>query len=178
MPYTDDEIIRRVRGGDLNAYGSLIDRYQQRLVAAAHHLLGDLDTARDAVQETFIEAFRHLEQLRDVAHLRAWLYGILRHRVHAHLAKRRHTVSWDEEMASEWYAPEADDVRVDLPALLAHLPVADREALAARYLLDLSYDEVARVLDTTPKNARVRVCRAKERLRALLAQTDEKEVGR
>lgn len=176
MPYSDDEIVRRVREGDLNAYGMLIDRYQQRLVASAHHLLGNLDAARDAVQETFIEAYRHLAQLRDVAHLRGWLFGILRHRVHAHLAKERRTVSWDEEMAEEWYQPERPEDGMDLPALLARLPVADREALAARYLLDLSYDEVARVLGTTPRNARVRVCRAKERLRALLAQMEE-EVG-
>lgn len=174
---TDEEIVRRVRGGDIEAYGLLIDRYQQRLTAAAHHLTGDLDAARDAVQETFIEGYRHLASLQDAARVGGWLYGILRHRVHAWLARRRPTVSWEEEMVEEWYLPAEPTEGVDLPALLSHLPVADREALAARYLLELSYDEVAAQLGCTPQNARVRVCRAKERLRALLART-EKEVGR
>jgi len=60
---------------------------------------------------------------------------------------------------------------------LAQLPAADRDALAARYLMELSYDEVANALGTTPQNARVRVCRVKERLRQVLGQA-EKEVGR
>ncbi|MHB9132217.1 MAG: RNA polymerase sigma factor [Armatimonadota bacterium] len=176
MPYTDTELVRRVREGDLDAYGALIDRYQQRLVAAAHHLAGDLDAARDAVQETFIEAYRHLDQLRDVEKLGGWLYGILRHRVHAWLSRRRPSVSWDEEMVEEWYLPMEMETPHDLPELLSRLPAADRDALAARYVLDLSYDEIAGMLDTTAQNARVRVCRAKERLRTLLAHAEE-EVG-
>lgn len=176
MPYTDEQIVRRVREGDLHAYGLLIDRYQQRLVASAHHLLGDLDTARDAVQETFIEGYRHLGKLHDASRAGAWLYGILRHRVHAHLTRRRPTVSWDEEQAEEWCVSAPAEEHIDLPELLARLPITDREVLAARYLLDLSYEEIARTLDITPENARVRVCRAKERLRALLERT-EKEVG-
>lgn len=176
MPYSDEEIVRRVRSGDVNAYGTLINRYQQRLTAAAHHLVGDLDAARDAVQETFIEAYRHLDALRDPSRIGAWLYGILRHRCHAWLSRRRPTVSWEDEMVEEWYLPADAEAHIDLPDLLSQLPVADRDALAARYLLDLSYDEVAAIIGTTPQNARVRVCRAKERLRALLAVA-EKEVG-
>ena len=176
VPYTDTEIVRRVREGDLDAYGVLIDRYQQRLVAAAHHLLGDMEAARDAVQETFIAGYRHLDQLREVAQLGGWLYGILRHKVYDQLSRQRATISWEEEMGEEWVISDEPAAEHDLPALLARLPVADREALAARYLLDLSYDEVARVLGTSAQNARVRVCRAKERLRILLAHAEE-EVG-
>ncbi len=176
MPYSDEEIVRRVRGGDLSAYGLLIDRYQQRLVASAHHMLGDLDAARDAVQETFIAAYRRLDQLRDVSRLGGWLYAILRHRVHDQLAKRRPSVSWEEEMVEEWYLPALPEDGVDLHELLNRLPAADRDALSARYLQELSYDEMAKVLGTSAKNARVRVCRAKERLRLLLARAEE-EVG-
>lgn len=173
---TDEQIVRRVRQGDLDAYGELIERYQRRLVAAAHHLVSDEDAARDIVQETFIEAYRHLEQLRDAAKVGAWLYGILRHRAYSWLASRRPTVSWEEESVDEWFVAADPAERVDMTALLAGLPAADRDALAARYLMDLSYNEVAKALGTTPQNARVRVCRAKERLRNLLDRA-EKEVG-
>ncbi|MHB0939316.1 MAG: RNA polymerase sigma factor [Armatimonadota bacterium] len=173
---TDEQIVRRVRQGDLDAYGELVERYQRRLVAAAHHLVGDEDAARDVVQETFIQAYRHLEQLRDAAKVGAWLYGILRHRAHSWLAARRPTVSWEDESVDEWFVAADPAERVDMTALLAGLPAADRDALAARYLMDLSYDEVAKALGTSPQNARVRVCRAKERLRNLLDRA-EKEVG-
>lgn len=76
----------------------------------------------------------------------------------------------------EWFIAADTAERVDLTALLGQLPAADRDALAARYLMDLDYDEVAKALGTTPQNARVRVCRAKERLRNLLDRA-EKEVG-
>ena len=173
---TDEQIVRRVRQGDLDAYGELVERYQRRLVAAAHHLVGDEDAARDVVQETFIQAYRHLEQLRDAAKVGAWLYGILRHRAHSWLASRRPTVSWEDESVEEWFVAADPAERLDMTALLAGLPTADRDARAARYLMDLSYDEVARALGTSPQNARVRVCRAKERLRNLLDRA-EKEVG-
>jgi RNA polymerase sigma-70 factor (ECF subfamily) len=173
VPYSDAEIVRRVREGDLNAYGTLIDRYQQRLVAAAHHLLGDLEAARDAVQETFIDGYRHLDQLRDVSGLRGWLFGILRHKVYDQLSHKRATISWEDEMATEPVSRDGLELEQDLPELLAQLAAADRDALAARYLLDLSYDKVARVLGTSANNARVRVCRAKERLRELLAHHEE-----
>lgn len=173
MPHTDEQIVRLVREGDRDAYGLLVDRYQRRLTAAAHHLLADADAARDVAQETFIEAYRHLDQLRDAARVGAWLYGILRHRAHAWLSRCRPTVSWEEASVDDWYVEVDPAERTDLPALLAHLPVADREALAARYLLDLSYDEVARILHTTTQNARVRVCRAKDRLRSLLDRADK-----
>ncbi|MHB9026321.1 MAG: RNA polymerase sigma factor [Armatimonadota bacterium] len=176
MPKSDEEIVRRVREGDLHAYGQLIDRYQQRLTAAARHLVGDLETARDIVQETFIEAYRHLDGLRDAARIGGWLYGILRHRAHAALVRRRSTVSWEEEGAAEWFTAPDPGERIDVPELLSRLPVADREVLAARYLLELDYDEIARLIGATPQNTRVRVCRAKERLRALLARAEE-EVG-
>lgn len=176
MPYSDAEIVRRVREGNLNAYGTLIERYEQRLVAAAHHLLGDLEAARDAVQETFIDGYRHLDSLRDAASLSGWLYGILRHKVYDQLAHKHATVSWEDEMPEEPCDRQETESAYDLPELLSHLPVADRDALAARYLLDLSYDQVAKVLGTTAQNARVRVCRAKERLRELLANQQE-EVG-
>lgn len=176
MPYTDAELVRRVRDGDHGAYGQVIDRYQQRLIASAHHLLGELDLARDAVQETFIEGYRHLRDLREPTRLGAWLFSILRHRAYDLLSKRRHAISWEEEMADEWYAPAEMDESIDLPELLSRLPVNDREVLAARYLQELSYDEIAHVLGINAKTARVRVCRAKERLRALLARAEE-EVG-
>ncbi|HOF89322.1 MAG TPA: sigma factor, partial [Armatimonadota bacterium] len=80
MPETDMVLVGRVRRGDLNAYGAIIARHQGRLHAAARHLLGEEEAARDAVQETFIEAYRHLDQLRDPSRLGSWLYGILRHR--------------------------------------------------------------------------------------------------
>lgn len=172
MPISDADIVRRVRAGDTNAYGLLVERYQGRLTAAARHLLGDEELALDAVQEAFIEGFRHLEQCRDTTRVGGWLYGILRHRAHGLLEHRSPTISWDEEMADNWYVPPECERSLDLPELLALLPLADREALAARYLLDLSYDEVAAMLGTSAQNARVRVCRAKERLRVLLHTTE------
>lgn len=172
MQPTDAQLVTRVRRGDLDAFGSLIQRHQGRLHAAARHLLGDEEAARDAVQETFIEAFRHLDQLRDPARLDGWLYGILRHRAFAWLARRRPTVSWDEECAEEWYVTDGPEERIDLPALLDRLPAEDRDVLAARYLLELSYDEIAGLLSISNQAARVRVCRAKGRLRAVLDRAE------
>jgi RNA polymerase sigma-70 factor (ECF subfamily) len=168
---SNEHLVRQVRRGNLDAYGTLIARYQTRLYAAACQSMPDHDAARDAVQETFIEAYRHLHDLRTPAHLGAWLYGILRHRVHAWREKQRPTVPWED--AEAWVTADGPSEGHDISSLLALLPDEDRDLLAARYLLELSYAEIAGQFGITQEAARVRVCRAKGRLRALLAYAGE-----
>src|SRR5262245_34335796 len=76
----DAEVVRAVLGGDREAFRLLVERYQRPLLASARHILGDAEMAQDAAQETFIEAYRALGNLKEPAKFRAWLYGILRHR--------------------------------------------------------------------------------------------------
>lgn len=72
----DDEAIRRCLAGDREAFGELVERYKRPLYAVAYRLLSDSGLAEDAVQETFLRAYRALGRFRQGDPLAPWLYRI------------------------------------------------------------------------------------------------------
>src|SRR5436190_17425244 len=88
---SDAELARRVRGGDISAYGVLVSRYRDRLGRYAVHMIGNREDAEEALQDTFVRAYRSLARC-DAPRFGAWLYGILVNRCRttgARAARRR-----------------------------------------------------------------------------------------
>src|SRR5213594_3867514 len=89
---SDAELVRRIRTGDIGAYGALVSRYRDRLGRYALHMLGDREDAEEALQDSFVRAYRSLARCDDPARFGAWLYGILVNRCRttgARAARRR-----------------------------------------------------------------------------------------
>src|SRR5260370_1698769 len=89
---SDAELVRRVRAGDTVAYGALVSRYRDRLGRYAVHMIGDREDAEEALQDSFVRAYRSLQRCDDPARFGAWLYGILVNRCRttgARAARRR-----------------------------------------------------------------------------------------
>ena len=149
-------------------FDDLVRRYRQPLAAAAYQLCGDREAAQDIVQETLLDAYRGFEGLREPAKAGAWLYAILRRKAAAHRRARRP----ESELVVEPAAPDGNGaaslVRQIVIEQMAKLPEEDREILAGKYLLGLSYRELAESLDIKEGALRVRCLRAKERLRKCL----------
>jgi RNA polymerase sigma-70 factor, ECF subfamily len=164
----DQALIEATLQGDTEAFGALVRKYQRALVAAARHLSRSTEDAEDLAQEALVDAYRHLRSLKDRTRFRAWLFGILRHKCLTFLQQRRPEGVPLDDMAEELPAPSRED-GVEVAALLDGLPLAYREVLAARYLQELSYAEIAVALGTNENAVRVRCCRAREHLRALFA---------
>jgi RNA polymerase sigma-70 factor (ECF subfamily) len=172
---TDVELVTAVRGGETDAFALLVDRYQDRVVSAAYHLVGDRDAAEDLAQDAFVEAFRQIRRLRDPARVGAWLHGIVQ-RLSYKWLRRQTRITSVENDTFEGLAAKADllDEPGELCHLLNELPEQYRQVLAARYLEDLDYDEIAAMLGTTVNNVRVRCHRAKNRLRELFEAIDQR----
>lgn len=80
----DAELVELCLGGDRQAYRSLVERYQSLVCAVAFSGCGDLHQSEDIAQEAFVEAWRHLPELKDARRVRPWLCGIAqRDRVNA-----------------------------------------------------------------------------------------------
>jgi RNA polymerase sigma-70 factor (ECF subfamily) len=177
MERGDAEIVAAVLAGDREAFRVLIERYQRPLLASARHILGDPELAQDAAQEAFIEAFRALGNLKDRQKFRSWLYGILRHRcLKIRDAAGPATLPYDESYdtpVEDVYALSGQDGSV--VGLLRQLPREDRELLAARYVQQLSYGEIADALQMNSGAVRVRCFRARERLRQLIAREEARQ---
>src|SRR5947207_16030153 len=89
---TEDKLAIRCRGGDSAAFDALVDRYQQRLFRFAYRLLRDRSEAEDAVQETFVRAFRGLTSYRPDGFFSSWIYRIALNECRRRMRGRKVTV--------------------------------------------------------------------------------------
>lgn len=171
MP-ADKELVARVRLGDRNAYGVLVQRHQHALYRHCRGMGLDHDTALDLVQDTFIRGYTRLADCRDPAHVRAWLFRILRNRCLDHLKNARTlTVSLadvSDADLGERRATAAGDLGVTLQDALHRLPVALREAFLLKHDAGYSYEEIAGMTGANTSAVKMRVHRARETLRELL----------
>ena len=76
MASTDEELVARSRGGDLDSFNQLVLRWQRPIYALAYRVIGREEDARDVCQETFMRAFRALGGFKGQAKFSSWLYRI------------------------------------------------------------------------------------------------------
>ena len=164
----DKALIEATLSGNVEAFGTLVRQYQNVLVASARHLTRNAEDAEDLAQEALVDAYRNLRSLKDRGKFRAWLFGILRHKCLTYFERRGPDAVPLDNYAESLPAPEAMG-GAELADLLDGLPLAMREILAARYIQELSYEEIAETLGTSVNVVRVRCCRARERMREIFA---------
>jgi RNA polymerase sigma-70 factor (ECF subfamily) len=160
--------------GDREAFSYLVGQYQARLISSAFQIVGNAEDAKDLSQESLIEAYRRLPELKDPSKFRPWLFVILRNKCFRHLQRLRPTVPLDA--CQEVAAPVP--VETSITDYLQSMSLGDREILAARYLQEMDYGEIAEVLGISINAATVRCARARERLRKIVQNAEEAEARR
>jgi RNA polymerase sigma-70 factor (ECF subfamily) len=170
----DAEVVARILGGDTEAFGLIVRRYETSLLRFAARMLGSDGDAEDAVAESFVRAFRHLASCREPARLRTWLYRIVANRCKSHLARRpRADVSLDDAppMAdpadNEAALERAEQLGLVQRALLQLSP-EKRAAFVLKHVEGLSYEEMAAITGERVPTLKMRVHRAREALLKLL----------
>jgi len=132
------------------------------------------DDAADVLADTFLTAWRRLEDVPAGPSARLWLYGTAR-RVLAnhHRGARRRLALADRlraELAASYHPPEQVGELAEITAVFRRLPEADRELLALTAWEGLNPSQIALVLDCSPNAARIRLHRARRRFAAALTQ--------
>ena len=174
MEQTDADLVRRVLDGDDAAFARLVDRHYPACTRYAARMLGGVAEAEDAVQETFIRAYRALGSYRDEGKFGAWLFRILVNRCRSHggAAIRRRRVEAEhavrEECEEDAPAPAGGGLSPPLAEALAALPTLLREALLLKHVEDRSYEEMAELTGAGRSALKMRVKRATEMLRQSL----------
>ena len=153
--------------GDEAAFARLVAAYHADMARVAFVACGDRELAEDAVQSAWLVAWRKLRSLRDPERVRPWLLAVAANEARQILRRRRGpVVEIDIEAPGDPRGdPSAGIERIDLRRALAHLSADDRALLAMRYVVDLSSEELATAVGTTPSTARTRLCRIVDRLR-------------
>ena len=177
---SDGELVNRVLAGDTEAYAGLVARYRDRLGRYAVRMLGNRADAEDALQETFVRAFRSLGRCTEPDRFGAWTFGILVNRCRtlgAQRARRARLQVADEIAVSR--AAEPDDpvnrqvLREVIDAALRRLAPALREAFLLKFVEELSYEEMATMTGASIPALKMRVSRGRAELRRLLDGADD-----
>jgi RNA polymerase sigma-70 factor, ECF subfamily len=173
---SDDVLVRRALEGDDRALTLLVDRHSPACLRFATRMLGDAADAEDAVQETFVRAYRALDRYEPRETFRAWLFAILVNRCRTaawRRGKRRRRFVHDE-VAMEGAFVDSDaaatDSRVEVSLALDALEPDQREAFLLKHVEGLSYEEMAAATGVGVSALKMRVKRACERLQRLLAE--------
>jgi RNA polymerase sigma-70 factor (ECF subfamily) len=173
---TDDLLVRRALDGDARAFTALVDRHSPACLRFAARMLGDAEDAEDAVQETFVRAYRALHRYESRDTFRAWLFAILVNRCRTaafRRGRRRRRFVHDEPALDAAYVdPDAaaSEIRFELELALEALEPAQREAFLLRHVEQLSYEEMAATTGVGVSALKMRVKRACERLQRLLRE--------
>lgn len=184
----EEALLTRLRGGEDAAYEELVRVYSPRLLAVARRIVGSDDDARDVLQDAFLSAFRNLHGFAGDARLSTWLHRIVVNMALMKLRTRRRRPEESIEpllpafLADGHHAGRfaalgeradqlvaAKETREAVRRHIEQLPESFRTVLLLRDIEGMSTEETAQLLDTTPNAVKIRLHRARQALRTLLA---------
>jgi len=181
----DMELVGRIRGGDLDAFETLMNRHSQRLYRTLICLLGDPEEARDALQDTFLKAFQHLASFEGRSKFSTWLVSIAGNTGVQKLRERRNVENldeWDSE-SEEGFRPRQvqawtndpeqlysqSERRALIESGIMKLPAKYRVVLMLRDIEHVSVEEAATALGLGIPALKARLLRGRLMLRETLA---------
>jgi RNA polymerase sigma-70 factor, ECF subfamily len=178
----DARLLRGLRAGIETAYEELIDRYQQPVFGMVYRLLGNQTDSSDVVQEVFVKVFRGVGSFREKSSLRTWIYRIAVNEAHNHRRWFSRHTRWevamaDEEQENRLFDSTADpgpspferaasnETRLHIEEALDRINPVFRTAVVLRDIEDLSYEEIAEILQISMGTVKSRILRGREALR-------------
>lgn len=180
-PDVSPETVAAAQAGDERAFEMIVAHYQRSVFGLAYRLSGDATQAEDLAQEVFLRLWRKLGQFRTSEPLRPWLMRLARNScINALKRKRVPTVSVHAEDDGRSREPAADaptapevaerrELAACLEEAIARLPDDYRLVVTLRHVEGLAYGEIAASLGWPLGTVKVRLFRARERLREMLA---------
>ncbi|MEZ5410447.1 MAG: RNA polymerase sigma factor [Acidimicrobiales bacterium] len=183
-----DELVERAKAGDHLAFEQLVRLTYTDTYTLAYRLVGDEEDARDVVQETYLRAHKGLKRFRGDAQFSTWLHRITANCANTYLGRRgrhAHDLLPDDPVIAD-VNPQRDpeqrvglgDLRDQLSAALLELPPKLRAVVVLRDIYDLPHETIADQLGITESAAKVRLHRARKRLRERLYPLGEEEEAR
>ncbi len=154
-------------------FNTLVKEYQEPLYWHLRRLVVSHEDARDLLQDTLMQAWRALDSLRDERAVRAWLYKIATHEAYRHLNRHRERPLSTEELSemllgrleSSSYVDYEQEAELKFQQALLTLSEQQRTVFTLRYYDEMSYEEIAEVMQTSPASLRVSYHYATQRIR-------------
>lgn len=174
---SDEELVEIVRTSNNELYREIINRYQTRLFTYVRFMTKDDEKAKDAVQLTFIKAYRNLYSFDTQRKFSSWLYRIAHNEAINVLKKYNRETTLPHE--SDLSQRESEHIEMILERaeqnkkvrdLIEDLPVMYKEVVVLFFIEEKSYEEISDILRIPLGTVGVRISRAKDRLKKLLSE--------
>lgn len=180
---TDNNLMRKVKSGDLDKMGLLYERHKRRLFGFFYNMNGDAMLSEDLVQNVFVRMMKYKHTFTGEGSFLAWMFTTARNVNHDHY--NRHRKSFNErELSSVEYKMESDsnaEAEMDkkerqklLKVALSKMDVEKREVLVLSKLKELKFSEVGEVLGCSEGAAKVKAHRALKELRSVFQQLQKR----
>lgn len=174
---TDDALMQRVREGDDDAFGEIVDRYKDSLVNYLTHLVRSRDRAEEVAQDAFVRLYRNADQYRQQEKLGPYLFRIATNLVVSEIRRERRWSLLLPRLHASTRTSEpspdsrlfANEIQRQVSAAIDRLPVNFRAPLVLFEIEEWSYDEIAKALDVRVGTVKSRISRARDLLRRQLA---------
>jgi RNA polymerase sigma-70 factor (ECF subfamily) len=185
IPSEEARLVAAAKAGDSDAFAELVRATEADIYTLAYRLTGNAEDARDVAQEAYLRAFRSLKKFRGDARFSTWMYRITANCASTQLVRRskgRHEeLSDDDTIVDE--RPESDPetmaeagaMRDRVTEALGDLPPILRAVVVLRDVYDLPHEAIASELGITESAAKVRLHRARRKLRERLFPTGEEK---
>ncbi|MBD5225934.1 MAG: sigma-70 family RNA polymerase sigma factor [Bacteroidales bacterium] len=180
MRHSIEEITDQLKKNPDNGFRLLVNSFMEPVYNHIRRLVVNHADAQDITQETFVKAYKGIDGIREIKSLPAWLMRIATNEALRFLQRQKEQhVALDDpdnteayQLAADEYFDYSDAEAVKLQNAIHTLPPKQQAVFNLRYFDDISYEEIASILDTTPQNVKVNYHHAKNKVVELLSSMD------
>ena len=175
---SDLELVEKVKAGDRKAFSELVRRHQRSVLRLSLRFVKDMDTAEDVTQEAFIKAYEKLNTFEGRASFKSWLFQIAVNTARNKIREwKRDTVDIDDVQLAVDAEAETTLVHTAVSDILKNevekLPFKQKTALVLRVYEDLSFNEIADIMECPYDTAKANYRHALMKLRQTFEQQSE-----
>lgn len=163
----EEHLVEQSKKGDKSAFTALIEVYQDRLYRTAWGMLGNSQDAYDALQDCILKAYISIGSLKYNYYFKYWINRILVNSCNDML-RRRKKVLYMEDVGSLGAADDYDVSNIDIKMAMKNIDPKYKNILVLRYYQDLSYEDIAEVLNCPTGTVKSRLNYALKKLRTAI----------
>ena len=173
---SDQELVQAILNGETECYAKIVERYQQLVANICYKLAGNKIDVEEVVQTVFVELYMSLPRFRFQSKLTTYIYKITLNTITKTLKKINRYEQWDDKLADNIHTPSIYDEMVkdertrELYAAIDRLKYEQRVALTLHCFNDMSYKEVAEVMEVSLSKVETLIFRAKKNLKKILTE--------
>ncbi len=182
----DIEIIRSILQGNKSAYSILVSRYSNYVFTIVMRYINNRELAEELAQDVFVKAYRFLADFKGNSKFSTWLYAIVNTTCLSHLRKKKDGSILMEEEKLVFYAGNTNSASYNLEqktqkeiinTAMNLLPEADSLILNLFYIAEQSIEEIGVIVGLTPTNVKVKLFRARQKLKEIVENKYSKELA-